>query len=256
MRASQMPPAALLAVGFLSACASPLMAPDDRGHVCQVAVDEKFGSNIFLPNPFRNPAGMAGGAAVGALAGFIGGPAFIITVPLFAAVGAAGGAACGAASLSHPDAESEFEKILKAVDIGSLKRALQADLNAPRAGCGRAQLVDSAAAAPDTVIEIEKIDVIMACASEEQQYFVAVKWRAVNATTRRSLLLLGEATTTCSQTSSRDVDAWLADKDQAQLEIERVLAKTGQHMAADLLSSRRLTECKFRSGQAGEIEER
>jgi len=251
--------ATLLALGFLSACASPLLAPDDRGHVCQVAVDEKFGSNIFHPNPLRNPAGVAGGAAAGALAGLIGGPMLFIAVPAFATMGAVAGAACGAASLIHPDAEADFERILKAADSGSLKRALQVDLSAPRAGCGRWQLDDSAAAAPDTVIEIESIQVGMNCVSEEQDYTVTVKWRVVTATTHKSLLLRGDATTMCRQESSRDVDAWLADKDQARLEIERVLAKTGQPMAAELLSPispRELSACQFRLGGASEIEQR
>jgi len=249
-------PTVLLAVGLLSACASPLLAPEDRGRVCQAAVDETFGSAIFRPNPFRNPAGVAGGAGVGALYGLMGGPLSIITVPLFAALGAAGGAACGAASLSHPDAEAAFEKILRTVDTGSLKQALQADLNAPRAGCVPVKIDDSAGVAPDTVIEIEKLEVLMACGGEEQEYVVGVTWRVVNATTHESVLLLGKNTTMCSQTSLRGVDEWLADPDSARVEIERMLAKTGQHMAADLLSSRKLTTCRFRSGKAGEIEER
>jgi hypothetical protein len=249
-------PTVLLVVGLVSACASPLLAPEDRSHVCHVEVDEKFGSAIFRPNPFRNPAGAAMGAAMGAGAGVFFGPASIIAVPFFSVLFAAGGAACGAQSLSHPDAEAGFEKILRTVDTGSLKRALQEDLNAPRGGCVPVKIDDSARVAPDAVIEIEKLEVMMACGGGEQEYVVWVTWRVVNATNHESLLLLGENTTMCSQTSLRGVDEWLADPDSARVEIERMLAKTGQHMAADMLSSRKLTTCRFRSGKAGEIEER
>jgi len=113
---------------------------------------------------------------------------------------------------------------------------------------------NDSAAAPDTVIEIENVEVMMGCAFEEQKYWFAVRWRAMNATTQRSLLL--QPITRCTVTSLRGIDEWLADPELSRLEIERVLTKIGQRMAADLLSSRGPTECKLRSSKMGEIEER
>ena len=42
-----------------------------------------------------------------------------LTVPPGAVIGAAGGTACAAACQSHPNAEAEFEKILKAANAGN-----------------------------------------------------------------------------------------------------------------------------------------
>jgi len=235
-------------------CTPTLLAPDDRGRVCQVTVDDQFASPVFHANPLSNAQGGLVGAAGGALQGMVGDPlAWIVTVPLGAVIGGIGGAACAAASQSHPDADADFEKILKAADAGYLKRALQADLNAPRAECSRAQVGVSAATAPDTVVEIQTVAVSMACVFGPQEYGLAVKWRVMTAEDRR---VLGEATTTCSMTSFKDVDEWFADRDQARVEIERVLTKTGQRMAAQMLSSWGLSKCKFRSTKTGEIEER
>jgi outer membrane lipoprotein SlyB len=245
--------AALLAVGFLSACAPAMLAPDDRKSVCQVAVEEKVDVPVLHANPLSNPAGGVVGAGAGAVAGLIyGGMGAIIAVPLGAVIGAIRGTACGVASVSHPDAETVFDKILRTSDAGTLRRALQTDLNVPPAGCSSTKVDTSTAIAVDAVIEIEKVDVGMGCAFGKQEYWISVKWRAIGATTRR---VLGETTTRCSQTSYRDVDEWSADPDQAQVEIERVLAKTGQRMAAELRSSGSMTVCRFRSSETGEIEE-
>ena len=175
MRVSPTIATAALTIGLVGACAPPLLAPDDRNRVCQVAVYEKFGSPVFHPNPLSSPAGGLAGAAGGALSGIAAVPnvyAWIITVPLGAAIGAVGGTACAAASQSHPNAEADFEKILKAVDAGTLTRALEADLNEPRAGCAPAQASTSAARLPDTIIEIENVDVTMGCVFGKQRILV------------------------------------------------------------------------------------
>jgi len=239
----------------LCGCTPTLLAPDERGHVCQVTVDDRSASPVFHANPLSNAQGGLVGAAGGAVQGLTApNPlAWIVTVPLGAVIGGIGGTACAAASQSHPDADAEFEKILKAADAGYLKRAMQAELNAPRAECSRAQVGVSAAAAPDTVVEIQTIGFRMACVFGQQEYEVNVKWRVMTAEDRR---VLGEATTMCSQTSFKDVDEWFADRDQARVEVERLLTKTGQRMAAQMLSSWGLSKCKFRSTKTGEIEER
>ena len=154
MRVSPTIAVVALTMGLVGACAPPLLAPDDRDHVCQVAVYEKFGSPVFHPNPLSSPTGGLAGAAGGALQGLVAVPnvyAWIITVPLGAVIGAVGGTACAVASQSHPNAEADFEKILKTADAGNLKRALETELNTPRAGCGQAQPDASAATVPDTV---------------------------------------------------------------------------------------------------------
>ncbi len=70
---------ALLPVCLLSACATALLAPDERKQVCAVRVDDKFGSPVFHANPLSNPAGAVVGAGAGALAGI--GPGMIIRRP-------------------------------------------------------------------------------------------------------------------------------------------------------------------------------
>jgi hypothetical protein len=253
MRAPAKIAATAVAISLLTACAGrSLIAPDDRKHICQIAVDEKFGSPVFHANPLYNPAGGLIGAAVGAMAGLFPSPLAIFTVPMYAGLGAEAGTACATASLSHPNAEADFENILKPADAGTLKRALEADLNASQAGCGVAQ-ANASLAVPDTIIEINKVDVRMLCTSEEQEYRIVVTWRALNAANHR---VLAETLTNCRQTSILGVSAWFADPDRARVEIERVLAKTGQRMAAQLLSPVELPECKFRSGKTGEIEEK
>ena len=178
MRVSPAIATAALTIGLVGACASPLLAPDDRKYVCQVAVDRKFGSPVVHPNPFSSPTGGLTGAAGGALMGlavFPIPPSWIITVPVGAVYGATRGAACAAASQSHPKAEADFETILKAADASKLMRTLGADLNAPREGCASAQAGASAAPVPDTIIEIEQVDAGMGCAIGKQEFWISVK---------------------------------------------------------------------------------
>jgi hypothetical protein len=177
--------------------------------------------------------------------------AWIITVPLGAVIGAVGGTACAAASQSHPNAEADFQKILKAADAGSLTRALESDLNGTRAGCAPAQASTSAPQSPDTIIEIEKVDVTMGCAFGKQGYWFTVKWRALAGTNNRVLV---ETTTRCSQTSFHEVDDWFAKPEEARVEIENVLDRIGRRMAADLLSPEGSRECNFHSDEYGQIQ--
>jgi hypothetical protein len=246
----------MLAAGSVSACMRGLLVPEDRTHVCQVAVEDKSDSPVFHANPLSSPAGGLVGAGEGALGGLLyGGGSLLtlITLPIGAVIGAAGGTACAAASLNHPTAEADFEMLLQAASRGALRDALEADSSAPRPACRSTTGDASAVTAVDTIVEIEKIDAGMACAFGKQEYWISVKWRAMTATTHR---VLGETTTRCSQTSFLDVDEWFADPDQALVEIERVLAATGRRMARQLVSSGGPLECKFRSTMSGEIEER
>lgn len=230
----------LLPVCILSACATALLAPDDRKQVCEVRVDELFGSPLLVPNPLSNPAGALVGAGAGAVAGI--GPGMIFVVPIGAVVGAAYGAACGAASLGHPDAEANFQKILQSAEAGRLKRAMEAEVNAPRAGCVRSPADPPAPVGPDTVIEVRKLEVTFGCLFGNQEYSIAVDWKVTSATGGR---VLAETTTRCSEKSSRDVDEWFAAPEQAKAEVEHALGKVGQRMAAELLSPTSLPLCRM-----------
>jgi hypothetical protein len=226
--------------------------PDDRKHLCQVTVDEKFDSPVFHENILSSSAGGLAGAGGGALAGLVYGigPQAIVTVPLGALIGAVGGTACAAAGISHPNAEADFARLLQAADAGALKRALETDLNAPRPECGRASTQRSPSSVPDTVIEIETIDAGMGCALGRQDYWVSVQWRTLTGNDRR---VLAATTTRCSQKSFHDVDDWFANPDRARMEIQRVLAMTGQRMAAQLISSYLPYECTLQSIETGEV---
>ena len=235
---------ALLPVCLLSACTPALLAPDERQQVCAVRVDEMFGSPVVAPNPLSNPAG----AVVGAAGGMVGalpysvGPQAIILVPLGAVVGATAGAVCAAASLNYPDAEVKVQTVLAAAAPGSLKRAMEADLNAPRAGCARPPADPATAIVPDTIVEVRKVEVTLGCLFGKQEYWIAVDWKVRTAIGQR---VLAETTTRCHQKSTRDVDEWLAVPEQAKAEVEHTLGKIGQRMAAELLSPTRLTECRL-----------
>jgi hypothetical protein len=225
---------------LLSACTPALLAPDERKQMCTVRVDDKFGTPAFHANPLSNPAGAVVGAGAGALAGI--GPGAIFVVPIGAAVGAAYGAACGAASLGFPAADADFQAILRSADAGSLKRALEAQLNAPRDGCARPAADAAGAMAPDTIVEIRSVVVTMGCLFGHHEYWVVVKWGVMSAP---GLKVLAEPTTTCSHKSGRPVGEWFAKPDEAKAEVERVLGKIGERMAAELLSPVGLSECKL-----------
>ena len=259
MRRKAILPAAAVLIGLLTACAVPLLSPDQRKEICQVVVLEKFGSPVFEPNILSNPAGGLTGAGLGALAGagvFLPPTSILIifTVPIGAAIGAAGGSACGIASLAHPTADADFVSVLRAADIGVLPRTVEAGFNAPRAECSHARADRASAAAPDGVIEIEKVRVGMGCMLGRMEYWIAVDWRTVNLRTKREL---NSTLTRCAFTSIRNVDDWFADRDQAQQEIERVLAATGRRMVLQLLAQDVVdVECRLHSNDAGEIKAR
>jgi hypothetical protein len=229
--------------GLVAACAAPLLGPDDGKSICRVAVEEKFESPSFHANVLSSSAGGLVGAGGGALLGLQGGVGAIFTVPIGAVIGAAGGTVCAAAGLSHPNADADFEKFLHAADASSLKRALEADLTAPRAECSHARMDGSATAEPDFIIEIEKIDAGMKCLFGQQEYWIEVRWRTLNAQTRGQL---NWTTTRYAQTSLRTVDDWFANPDQAVAEIERVLATVGRQMAAQLLSGNTMNRSGLR----------
>lgn len=233
--------------GLLSACANPLLAPDDRNHVCRVVVEEQFGSPIFHANVLASPAGGLVGAGQRALLGFNSSILAIFTVPIGAAIGAAASSACVAASLNHPAAEADFERLIRATDTGVLKRTLEVELNAPRPECDRAYTDGSTSSVPDTIVEILKIESGMSCAFDPEEYWIAAQWKTIDVKTQRTLNL---TTTRCVQTSSRNVDDWFANQDQAQAEIEQALAGTGKRVAAQLLAQEQLPlECRLRLGE-------
>lgn len=239
--------------GLLSACTPSVLVPDGDKHVCRVTVVEKFGPIVLLPNPLSGPSG---GAAMGvdesgaSIAFRSGISAAGLFAPFIAIGGAVNGAACAAASLSHPSAEADFDKVLRSADAGSMKRALVASLDTAWAGPGCARAVASGAAT-DITVEIEKIVVMMGCAYGAQGYWIDVAWRSMATTGRQ---LQSAPTTFCEFRSDRDVDAWFADPDQARSEIEQVMARVGHQMAATLVHGDSSSSCSLRVGQAGEIE--
>jgi hypothetical protein len=256
MRRKAFLPAAAVVVGLLTACAVPLLSPDQRKEICQVVVDEKFGPPVFEPNVLSNPAGGLTGAGLGALGGLAFAPSIlmIFTIPIGAAIGAAGGTACGIASLTHPSADADFVSVLRAADIGVLARAVETEFNAPRAECVRVRADRASTAAPDGVIEIEKVRVGMGCVLGQMEYWIAVDWRTVNLRSKREI---NSTLTRCAFTSTRNVDDWFADRGQARHEIEKVLAATGRRMVLQLLAQDVVqVECRLRANDAGEIKAR
>jgi hypothetical protein len=172
MRATTGMAAAMIGAGFLSACTPALLAPDDRKQMCAVRVDEMFGSPVFAPNPLSSPAGAVVGAAAGTLWAlpYIVGPQPIILFPLGAVAGATAGAVCAAASRSHPDADVKLQTIFAAAAPGSLKRAMEAELNAPRAECARAPADPAMAVLPDTIVEVRKVEITTGCLFGKMEY--------------------------------------------------------------------------------------
>ena len=232
--------AALLAVGGMSACTPALLGPAERGTTCRVVVEEQFDAIEVQANPAANPAG---GALVGAGSAALVALGILALNPLLVIQGAAGaavGLGCGAAGAAHPNAEAEFSAIVVTADRGELKQALEAALGPPGAACRNAS--EGTAARPDTVVRIESVRLTMGCPAGQQSYYIAVKWRAMSAT---SGTVLSETTTRCLQTSSQDVDAWSADARRARAEVNGALAGTGRRMAGELLGVDKWTDCRF-----------
>ena len=246
-------PAAAVLIALLTACAVPLLSSGERKEVCQVVVEGRFGSPKFQPNVLSNPAGGLTGAGVGALGGLSFAPniLMIFTVPIGAAIGAAGGSACAVASAAHPTADADFTDILLAADASALARAVEAGFNAPRVECSPSRAVRTSAAGPDGVVEIEKLRVGMGCLLGRMEYWIAVDWRTVNLRSRKEL---NSTTTRCAFTANLDVDDWFADRARAQKEIEAVLEATGRRMVLQLLSDDVLRgECRLQSNAAGAV---
>jgi len=224
---------------LLSACAQPLLAPEDRARVCRVVVDEKPEALAFAANPMASPVGgPVLGTSLGllALVAAVGFPPYVFVAPAVAVHGAA----CGAGSVGHPNADADFEKIFRSANLPLLSESLANELNAPRAGCPVVPVESSAAAEPDTVIEIESIAVRPGCAYGDWDYQIAVKWNIRRAAGGAAL---GATTTLCGVKTNREVDAWFGDRDQARTEIERVLAAIGQRLAAQLQAPEKLETC-------------
>ena len=230
----------LLALGGISACTPTLLGSGEREAICRVLVEEQFNAVDIQANPVANPAG---GAAFGA------GSAALIALGVVAlnpiaviqgAVGVAAGLGCGAAGAAHPNAETDFRSIVVTADRGALKRALEAELVAPRPACRKVPEV--AMALPDTVIQVESVVLTMGCPTGQQAYNVTVKWRAMSATGRK---VLTESTTRCVQVSAKDVDTWSVDAERARAEVNGALARTGQRIAAELLGGDKWAPCKF-----------
>ena len=232
---------------LIAGCADWMLLPDDRKLLCRVAVEERFGTPEFKPNPLSNPGGAlvgaGGGALEGALMGAVQGALLgagvgaIVLAPL----GAMEGAKCAAAAAAHPTANADFQRILGAADAGRLKRSLEAALNAPRAECPSAGASPPAdAAPPDAVVTIDKLWVSMPCLTGKQAYGIVASWHTAAARTGRRL---NEGSAGCAITSSRSVDDWFAYPDRAREEIERALEKTGRHVAVQLLAESGYTTC-------------
>ncbi len=163
------------------------------------------------------------------------------------------GAACGAASVTHPNADADFQAIFRGANRGVLSEALETALNAPRAGCAPVAAAGTSAAPADTVIEIEGIDVTPGCTYGDWDYAVSVQWRAIRAADR---VVLVTATTQCRESTNREVDEWFADSAGARSEIERVLALTGQRIAAELLApTKPERRCSLHTLNTGVIEQ-
>ena len=246
----------LIGACALSACSRGLLAPDFSGQLCHFAVVEKFAVDPLREAQGAHPIDAAIGGAIGTLPYSIMVPPLmplgaLFAIPLAAFFDAGTGIECVAAVNRHPNAEAEFEQALAAVSVGSLTRAMEKALNAPRDRCALAP-DGSAAPAPDVIVEVTGIGATMTCIFGKRKYWIDVKWRA---TLPNGQPLFRQTTTSCVQTSHLDVGEWAADRNRARQEVENVLVRTGQHMAVELLSPERPFDCVFRSTQSGEIEE-
>jgi hypothetical protein len=238
----------LLAPVVMCGCAHAPTAPADPGRLCRITVEDRFGPPVFRADAASGPANALGAAASVAV--------LSIMLPPFAPflIGTALGAglSCGASAVAYPNAEAALQAIAPKADRGTLTRALAAELDVPGAGCERASADTRGGAAADAVVQVESVGYHVICPlSDAYAYLVHVKWRVTTATDHRAL---GERAMVCIQHSWKGVDAWPADPDYARAEIERVLARIGQRMAAELRSPGALGVCSLRSNEKGEIE--
>ena len=230
----------LLALGGISACTPTLLGSGEREAICRVVVEEQFNAVDIQANPVANPAG---GAVFGAGSAALIALGIVALNPIAVIQGAAGVAAglgCGAAGAAHPNAETDFRKIVVMADRGVLKRALEAEFGAPRPSCRN--VPEGATALPDTVIQIDSVVLTMGCPTGRQSYYITVKWRAMSATDRK---VLAESTTRCMQVSAQDIDTWSVDGEHACAEVNGALARTAQRIAAELLGADKWAPCEF-----------
>jgi hypothetical protein len=91
-----------------------------------------------------------------------------------AAIQDAAGLGCGAAGAAHPNAETDFRKVVVTADRGALNRALEAELVALRPSCRN--VPEGAIALPDTVIHFDSVVLTLGCPTGRQAYYITVKW--------------------------------------------------------------------------------
>jgi hypothetical protein len=242
-----------MAIVLMSGCARPLIAPDDRARICEVAVEEKGEAVTFRPNALSHPVG---GPVMGALGGALGGASAVyfnpytalIAIPVGATIGLAAGTVCGAAASAHPEAEAQFRSVLETSRKDILKQTLLGAANSARPECGGRTIVAGPGIA-DTIIDVDEVSLGTGCLFGKQGLTSVVRWRVLDATDRR---VLGESETRCTLSSSSSIEEWYADPAQARAEIELLLARTGREMAAQLRAPRKLEPCRIDLNKAGE----
>lgn len=189
---------------------------------------EKFGHPEFQPNSLSGSGGTFAGAGQGFVEGLKGGRDAIILAPLGMIIGAGYGTACAAAASERPNANADFERLLREADSGALRRALEARLASPRPECDASDRKGPT----DAVIEIDRIQVGMPCLLGKQEFEVMAEWRTVTTRTGR---VLNKGKTMVHHESARSVDDWFAHPAEARGEIELAMARLGEMMAAQFV---------------------
>ena len=209
---------------LLASCAGPFVRLEDRAEACRIEVVEQFDRPVFQSNSMSGSGGTFVGAGKGFVAGLQTGQGAIFLAPIAALIGAGYGTACAAAAANHPDANAEFERLMREADASSLRRALEAALAAPRPECR----ASSAVGEPDARIEIAKVEFGMSCPMGKEEFHVISEWRTVTKAGR----VLNNSKTLVNHESTRSVDEWFAHPAEARGEIEASMAQLGQAMAA------------------------
>lgn len=214
----------------LSSCTMPYVRLDERKEACHIAVVEKFDHAVFRANSLSGSGGTFAGAGKGMAEGLATGRDAIILAPLGAIIGAGYGTACAAAASRFPNANADFERLLRETDSSSLRRALEARLTSPRPECDAA----SSTGEPDAVIEIEKVEVAMSCLLGHQEFDVMSEWRTVSTKTAH---VLNRSKTGVHYESARGVEDWFAHPAEARSEIELSMAQLGDRMAGQFVGT-------------------
>ncbi len=237
----------MAALVLLAGCVSTSLSPSDRAHLSRIEVDAKLPQPVAMVHPLLTESGVATGIAYGVLLTLAAPPLVIVG----AIAGARAPAACAESFSRYPSANADYARILGTADVGLLKQAVELEL--ADAGVGwRPSAADSPASArPDAIVEIEKIESLMACPEEQQRFAIEVHWRVVSTKSGR---VLAASKTVCAVTSFRSVGDWLADPGYAKAEIERLLEKAGRHVAVSLLGPVTPGRCVYRSRADGHLE--